>query len=118
MGGGGTGGSSAGAGGTTSDAGGAKETGTAMACDGGFTLPTNADGGLVATCSPCLASMCAAVVAGCQADCACSDAFKCLQENDYSNSTCPAEVELLSAGNKPLTDLDGCKAMKCMDKCF
>jgi hypothetical protein len=112
----GTGGST-GTGGTANDAGGTKDTGTAK-CDGGFTLPTNADSGVVATCSPCLAQMCAAEVAGCQADCDCAGAFACLQANEYSNSSCPAEIDLLSAGNKALTDLDGCKAMTCMSSCF
>jgi hypothetical protein len=92
------------------------EAAPAQVCDASLLL--TGDSG-AAVCAACQAKSCASQMAECSADCLCAMAVDCLQQNDNNYPSCPGAIAGLSDGNKALTDLGGCTAMKCSNTpCF
>jgi hypothetical protein len=108
-------------GGSTDDATGVQEAAAAATCDAA-SLATLADGGAPA-CFACQATKCASMVAACSTDCVCTAQYTCLQQNSMGGlnsgySACPDAINAQMNGNKALTDVADCAALKCMPECF
>jgi hypothetical protein len=69
-------------------------------------------------CFQCEATMCMSDVSACAIDCVCAPAYRCLEDNGNLTGKCPMVMNALATGNTPLTNLEGCAAMKCDSQCY